>query len=224
MTIVLIIYSCMLIMNFWLCLHRTSGGPRNYLPGVRMSGSIIFSGGAVKTLTTPVQLIKCLKSIKNHVFIASEYPVVITLKDHLITDLQSKAALRPIVLPAIYFVGPKLSKENVESFEYHYLYELRSIQDRLRNEIHSFKREFKEGKLTIVELHLSNIETENVEEEVVKEMMTKIKNNRSRRVGVLNDQSQNRFGSTFNLMNTKSSPQHLVIGRSSYRNYRLENC
>ncbi|KAJ0957248.1 putative ent-kaurene synthase [Helianthus annuus] len=159
----------------------------------------------LKTLTTPVQLIKCLKSIKNHVFIASEYPVVITLKDHLITDLQSKAALRPIVLPAIYFVGPKLSKENVESFEYHYLYELRSIQDRLRNEIHSFK-------------------TENVEEEVVKEMMTKIKNNRSRRVGVLNDQSQNRFGSTFNLMNTKSSPQHLVIGRSSYRNYRLENC
>ncbi|KAJ0638977.1 putative phosphoinositide phospholipase C [Helianthus annuus] len=65
MTIVLIIYSCMLIMNFWLCFHRT--------------------------LTTPVQLIKRLKSIKNHVFIASEYPVVITLKDHLTTDLQSKA-------------------------------------------------------------------------------------------------------------------------------------
>ncbi|KAF5800002.1 putative phosphoinositide phospholipase C [Helianthus annuus] len=46
----------------------------------------------LKTLTTPVQLIKCLKSIKNHVFIASEYPVVITLKDHLTIDLQSKAA------------------------------------------------------------------------------------------------------------------------------------
>ncbi|MFS8006197.1 putative ent-kaurene synthase [Helianthus anomalus] len=58
-------------------------------------------------------------------------------------------------------------------------------------------REFKEGKLTIVELHLSNIETENVEEEVVKEMMTMIKNNWSRRVGVLNDQSQNRFGSKY---------------------------
>ncbi|KAJ0810011.1 hypothetical protein HanPI659440_Chr01g0021771 [Helianthus annuus] len=28
-------------------------------------------------------------------------------------------------------------------------------------------------------------------------MMTKIKNNRSRRVGVLNDQSQNRFGSKY---------------------------
>ncbi|KAJ0591678.1 putative phosphoinositide phospholipase C [Helianthus annuus] len=46
----------------------------------------------LKTLTTLVQLIKCLKSIKNHAFIASEYPVVITLKDHLTTDLQSKAA------------------------------------------------------------------------------------------------------------------------------------
>ncbi|MFS7969847.1 putative phosphoinositide phospholipase C [Helianthus anomalus] len=72
MTIMLIIYSCMLIMNFWLCLHRT--------------------------LTTPVQLIKCLQSIKNHVFIASEYLVVITLKDHLTTDLQSKAASTHLAL------------------------------------------------------------------------------------------------------------------------------
>ncbi|MFS7970774.1 putative phosphoinositide phospholipase C [Helianthus anomalus] len=46
----------------------------------------------LKTLTTPVQLIKCLKSIKNHAFITSEYPILITLKDHLTTDLQSKAA------------------------------------------------------------------------------------------------------------------------------------
>ncbi|MFS8010543.1 putative phosphoinositide phospholipase C [Helianthus anomalus] len=53
-TIVLIIYSWMLMMNFWLCIHRT--------------------------LTTLIQLIKCLKSIKNHDFIAFEYPVVITLQ------------------------------------------------------------------------------------------------------------------------------------------------
>ncbi|XP_076945389.1 phosphoinositide phospholipase C 2-like isoform X1 [Bidens hawaiensis] len=45
-----------------------------------------------RTLTTPVQLIKCLKSIKNHAFTASEYPVVITLEDHLTTDLQAKVA------------------------------------------------------------------------------------------------------------------------------------
>ncbi|KAJ1380744.1 PLC-like phosphodiesterase, TIM beta/alpha-barrel domain superfamily [Sesbania bispinosa] len=45
-----------------------------------------------RTLTTPVALIKCLKSIKEHAFVASEYPVVITLEDHLTPDLQAKVA------------------------------------------------------------------------------------------------------------------------------------
>lgn len=45
-----------------------------------------------RTLTTPVDLIKCLKSIKEHAFSASPYPVVITLEDHLTSDLQAKAA------------------------------------------------------------------------------------------------------------------------------------
>ncbi|KAK4433275.1 Phosphoinositide phospholipase C 2 [Sesamum alatum] len=45
-----------------------------------------------RTLTTPVQLIKCLRSIKDNAFIASEYPVVITLEDHLTPDLQAKVA------------------------------------------------------------------------------------------------------------------------------------
>ncbi|KAK6156132.1 hypothetical protein DH2020_010380 [Rehmannia glutinosa] len=45
-----------------------------------------------RTLTTPVELIKCLRSIKEHAFIASEYPVVITLEDHLTQDLQAKVA------------------------------------------------------------------------------------------------------------------------------------
>ncbi|GFP97644.1 phosphoinositide phospholipase c 2 [Phtheirospermum japonicum] len=45
-----------------------------------------------RTLTTPVELIKCLRSIKEHAFAASEYPVVITLEDHLTTDLQAKTA------------------------------------------------------------------------------------------------------------------------------------
>ncbi|XP_073159289.1 phosphoinositide phospholipase C 2-like [Henckelia pumila] len=45
-----------------------------------------------RTLTTPVLLIKCLRSIKEHAFIASEYPVVITLEDHLTPDLQAKVA------------------------------------------------------------------------------------------------------------------------------------
>nr|KJB35246.1 hypothetical protein B456_006G106400 [Gossypium raimondii] len=45
-----------------------------------------------RTLTTPVELIKCLKSIKEHAFRASPYPVVITLEDHLTPDLQAKVA------------------------------------------------------------------------------------------------------------------------------------
>ncbi|CDP14020.1 unnamed protein product [Coffea canephora] len=45
-----------------------------------------------RTLTTPVQLIKCLRSIKEHAFSASEYPVVITLEDHLPQHLQAKVA------------------------------------------------------------------------------------------------------------------------------------
>ncbi|PON37568.1 Phosphoinositide phospholipase C family [Parasponia andersonii] len=45
-----------------------------------------------RTLTTPVELIKCLKSIKEYAFVASDYPVVITLEDHLTPDLQAKVA------------------------------------------------------------------------------------------------------------------------------------
>ncbi|KAI9073508.1 hypothetical protein K1719_044547 [Acacia pycnantha] len=45
-----------------------------------------------RTLTTPVELIKCLRSIKEYAFSASEYPVVITLEDHLTPDLQAKVA------------------------------------------------------------------------------------------------------------------------------------
>ncbi|KAI4383889.1 hypothetical protein MLD38_009680 [Melastoma candidum] len=45
-----------------------------------------------RTLTTPVELVKCLRSIKEHAFHASPYPVVITLEDHLTADLQEKVA------------------------------------------------------------------------------------------------------------------------------------
>jgi phosphatidylinositol phospholipase C delta len=45
-----------------------------------------------RTLTTPVSLIKCLRSIKEYAFVASPYPVIITLEDHLPSDLQEKVA------------------------------------------------------------------------------------------------------------------------------------
>ncbi|KAI3748849.1 hypothetical protein L6452_12239 [Arctium lappa] len=45
-----------------------------------------------RTLTTPVTLYKCLKSIKEHAFVNSPYPVIITLEDHLTRNLQAKVA------------------------------------------------------------------------------------------------------------------------------------
>ncbi|KAK4480705.1 hypothetical protein RD792_013787 [Penstemon davidsonii] len=45
-----------------------------------------------RTLTTPVPLMKCLNSIKQHAFVKSPYPVIITLEDHLTPDLQAKVA------------------------------------------------------------------------------------------------------------------------------------
>ncbi|TVU37092.1 hypothetical protein EJB05_10383 [Eragrostis curvula] len=45
-----------------------------------------------RTLTTPVSLLKCLRSIKEYAFVASPYPVIITLEDHLPSDLQEKVA------------------------------------------------------------------------------------------------------------------------------------
>ncbi|XP_073033285.1 phosphoinositide phospholipase C 6-like isoform X2 [Primulina eburnea] len=45
-----------------------------------------------RTLTTPIPLMKCLKSIKEHAFVKSPYPVIITLEDHLTPELQAKVA------------------------------------------------------------------------------------------------------------------------------------
>ncbi|KAL5200722.1 hypothetical protein ABZP36_021925 [Zizania latifolia] len=49
----------------------------------------ILHGG---TLTAPVEIIRCLKSIKEYAFCASTYPLVITLEDHLTPYLQAKVA------------------------------------------------------------------------------------------------------------------------------------
>ncbi|KAG2616155.1 hypothetical protein PVAP13_3NG142409 [Panicum virgatum] len=45
-----------------------------------------------RTLTSPVELNKCLDAIKEHAFAASPYPVILTLEDHLTPDLQAKGA------------------------------------------------------------------------------------------------------------------------------------
>lgn len=44
------------------------------------------------TFTAPVKLDKCLEAIRTYAFVASEYPIIITLEDHLTPDLQAKVA------------------------------------------------------------------------------------------------------------------------------------
>ncbi|XP_020277318.1 ent-kaur-16-ene synthase, chloroplastic isoform X2 [Asparagus officinalis] len=63
-------------------------------------------------------------------------------------------ALGPIILPALYFVGPKLSEDVIRDPEYHNLYKLVSTCGRLLNDVQGFERELKEGKLNSLALHI----------------------------------------------------------------------
>ncbi|XP_021891785.1 phosphoinositide phospholipase C 4-like [Carica papaya] len=45
-----------------------------------------------RTLTSPVELVTCLRSIKKYAFSKSPYPVIIVLEDHLDPHLQAKVA------------------------------------------------------------------------------------------------------------------------------------
>nr|WJJ50356.1 diterpene synthase 2 [Cephalotaxus harringtonia] len=63
-------------------------------------------------------------------------------------------ALEPIVLISLYFVGPKLSEQIIRHHEYNNLMELVSICGRLLNDIQSYKREAKEGKLNAMTLSM----------------------------------------------------------------------
>ncbi|KAK2972060.1 hypothetical protein RJ640_005080 [Escallonia rubra] len=79
-------------------------------------------------------------------------------------------ALGPIVLPALYLVGPELSEEVVRSYELNNLFKLMSTPGRLLNDIQSFKRESREGKLNAVSLHMMHSSGSVTEEEAIGEM------------------------------------------------------
>ncbi|XP_066348610.1 acyclic sesquiterpene synthase-like isoform X2 [Miscanthus floridulus] len=61
-------------------------------------------------------------------------------------------ALGPIVLPALYFVGPKIPESVVKDPEYNELFRLMSTCGRLLNDVQTFEREYGEGKLNSVSL------------------------------------------------------------------------
>nr|ASJ80909.1 ent-kaurene synthase [Camellia sinensis] len=75
-------------------------------------------------------------------------------RDAYMTNGFVSFALGPIVLPALYLVGPVLSEEVVCSSEYQNLYKVMSTFGHLLNDIHSFERESKEGKLNVVSLYM----------------------------------------------------------------------
>ena len=45
------------------------------------------------TLTKPVSFEECLIAIKENAFVTSDYPVIITIEDHMGPDLQNEAAI-----------------------------------------------------------------------------------------------------------------------------------
>ncbi|PON60064.1 Ent-kaur-16-ene synthase [Parasponia andersonii] len=107
-----------------------------------------------------------------------KYKTVPTL-DEYITNGYVSFALGPIVLPALYLVGPKLSEDIAGHPELHYLYKLMSTSGRLLNDIHSFKRESEEGKLNAVALSMIHSSGSATVEETTNEIKSFI--NRKRR-------------------------------------------
>ncbi|GMY33123.1 ent-kaurene synthase, chloroplastic-like isoform X1 [Fagus crenata] len=90
--------------------------------------------------------------------------------DEYMTNGYVSFALGPIVLPALFLAGPKLSEEIVGTPEIHHLYELMSSCGRLLNDIRSFKRESEEGKLNAVSLCMIHGGGVFTEEEAIKEL------------------------------------------------------
>ncbi|XP_019083544.1 PREDICTED: ent-kaur-16-ene synthase, chloroplastic-like isoform X2 [Camelina sativa] len=79
-------------------------------------------------------------------------------------------ALGPIILPAIYLIGPPLSEKTVDSHQYNQLYKLVSTMGRLLNDIQGFKRESKEGKLNAVSLHMKQERESCSKDEIIESM------------------------------------------------------
>ncbi|KAL0398959.1 UNVERIFIED_CONTAM: Ent-kaurene synthase TSP4, chloroplastic [Sesamum radiatum] len=76
--------------------------------------------------------------------------------DEYMSNAYVSFALGPIVLPALYLIGPKLSDEVVHHSEFHNLFKLMSTCGRILNDIRTCERELKDGKLNAVPLYVIN--------------------------------------------------------------------
>ncbi|CAL5025495.1 unnamed protein product [Urochloa decumbens] len=72
--------------------------------------------------------------------------------EEYITNAALTFALGPIVLPALYFVGPKIPESVAKDPEYNELFRLMSTCGRLLNDVQTYEREYNEGKVNNVSL------------------------------------------------------------------------
>uniref|UniRef100_A0A0A9B340 Terpene synthase metal-binding domain-containing protein n=1 Tax=Arundo donax TaxID=35708 RepID=A0A0A9B340_ARUDO len=72
--------------------------------------------------------------------------------EEYITNAFMTFALGPIVLPALYLVGPKIPESVVRDPEYSELFRLMSTCGRLLNDAQTYEREYSEGKVNSVSL------------------------------------------------------------------------
>ncbi|XP_073001486.1 ent-kaur-16-ene synthase, chloroplastic isoform X7 [Typha latifolia] len=87
-------------------------------------------------------------------------------------------ALGPIILPALYFVGPKLSEEVIRDSDYNNMFKLVSTCGRLLNDIQGFEREGNQGKLNSVSLYVLNSGGSTSVEEAKKAIQSTINSSR----------------------------------------------
>ncbi|KAL3851002.1 hypothetical protein ACJIZ3_012884 [Penstemon smallii] len=98
---------------------------------------------------------------------------VITMDEYM-SNAYISFALGPIVLPALYLIGPKVSEEMVHHSEYHNLFQLMSTCGRLLNDIRGYERELKDGKLSAVSLYIINNGGDITEETAIEEIKRSI--------------------------------------------------
>ncbi|PKA52242.1 Ent-kaur-16-ene synthase, chloroplastic [Apostasia shenzhenica] len=94
-------------------------------------------------------------------------------------------ALGPIVLPSLYFVGPVVSEDAIESPEYFNLFKLVSKLGRLLNDYQGFERDLKDGKMNSVSLRIQHGNGSISKEDARRETMRTIESTRAELLGLV---------------------------------------
>ncbi|PIN08369.1 Ent-kaurene synthase [Handroanthus impetiginosus] len=98
--------------------------------------------------------------------------------DEYMSNAYVSFALGPIVLPALYLIGPKLSEKMVQHSEFHNLFKVLSTCGRLLNDIRTCERELKDGKLNAIPLYIIGSGGEITKDAAITEVKNLIKSHR----------------------------------------------